>query len=903
MSEALNVTKASFGGLREVTTSPLWQWDYGQILQITGLDLPQAFEVHFSNSRKSGETITQIGTNGAVTIPDMYLTSGADIYAFIFLHDGLTDGETEYVIKIPVRERPEPSDIEPTPEQQDVITEAIAALNQAVEQCEAYVEHYPTVIDGYWYVWDEATEQFITTGVPATGNGIASARLNQDYTLTLTFTDGTSFTTPISIRGAQGEKGDTGAVPNFSIGTVTTLPAGSSASASITGTQEQPVLNLNIPQGQDGAITNLDTTLTVSGKAADGKAVGDRISELPSIANSTAEGVDLDVSDPSGNVLVRFSNGHVKTKEFDSSELAGKFALKQNVLTFDDAPTEGSSNPVKSGGVYSALQNAGDKLVYDSVAEGVDLDISDNYGNVLVRFSDGGVKTKQFDGKKYTTFSANGQYALGQSTTITIDRMFKKGDRIVLHVEHNAAPWASGGRVAYYADSIQITGATWRGAEAYLEYILPNDVDGISAVFPTNAFNENTSFTFEVSLLGDIPITPTVVTIKKDGSGDYTNLKACLTDIAWKANDVLNPYRIEIYPGEYNVLDDYTQAEIEDIFYGEISVNQYSQTSFVGPKLLNGMSLVGMGNPSDVILTAWLDPEPQTDLYKRMRGQISTLNLQGSGSIENLTIVAQNMRYCVHDDFSAPLGKKCKRVVKNCVFRGYNIAYGPHTTYGAGMPQGGMDFLFVGCDFGEDVGVHTQPTLYTRPEIHLIDCKGHSFRIGDNETVSPVEEYTLYKLDNCDFLDVRQGMEDSVPHVKLYGSGGSCKFYQLDSQMEYNTGEITLVPLSVLGTALTVGTCVEMYNDNGSGPRFRAITALANFAGIVVFVDDNDNTYIQTRGFVRTDRLGLASFALNDYVGLSGTACAVVASASDAFGQIVYIDYQGKGYVKLGGKF
>lgn len=123
MSEALNVTKATFGGLREVTTSPLWQYDYGQILQITGLDLPQAFEVHFSNSRKSGETITQIGTDNQVVIPDMYLTSGADIYCFIFLHDGLTDGETEYVIKVPVRERPEPSDIEPTPEPEEAIEE------------------------------------------------------------------------------------------------------------------------------------------------------------------------------------------------------------------------------------------------------------------------------------------------------------------------------------------------------------------------------------------------------------------------------------------------------------------------------------------------------------------------------------------------------------------------------------------------------------------------------------------------------------------------------------------------------------------------------------------------------------------------------------------------------------
>ena len=43
----------------------------------------------------------------------------------------------------------------------------------------------------------------------ASGNGISSAVLNSDYTLTLTFTDGTSYTTP-SIRGEKGEKGDSG---------------------------------------------------------------------------------------------------------------------------------------------------------------------------------------------------------------------------------------------------------------------------------------------------------------------------------------------------------------------------------------------------------------------------------------------------------------------------------------------------------------------------------------------------------------------------------------------------------------------------------------------------------------------------------------------------------------------
>ena len=53
-------------------------------------------------------------------------------------------------------------------------------------------------------------------------------------------------------------RGDTGATPDISIGTVTTGAAGSSAAASITGTPEHPVLNLTIPQGLKGDAGNGD---------------------------------------------------------------------------------------------------------------------------------------------------------------------------------------------------------------------------------------------------------------------------------------------------------------------------------------------------------------------------------------------------------------------------------------------------------------------------------------------------------------------------------------------------------------------------------------------------------------------------------------------------------------------
>ena len=47
-------------------------------------------------------------------------------------------------------------------------------------------------------------------------------------------------------------RGENGAVPDIQIGTVTTLPAGSDAIASMSGTAENPLLNLGIPRGADG---------------------------------------------------------------------------------------------------------------------------------------------------------------------------------------------------------------------------------------------------------------------------------------------------------------------------------------------------------------------------------------------------------------------------------------------------------------------------------------------------------------------------------------------------------------------------------------------------------------------------------------------------------------------------
>lgn len=147
-----NVTQAVFGSAARVVTSRLWQYDYGQILKITGLTLPAYVEVHFANEPRSGEAVTVLGTPEATPIPDSLLQTGKNVYAWLYLHDAATDGETEYMITIPVKRRPARDGGDPTPEQQDALAAAVTALNEsaeALERAEELGDHFAAAAESW----------------------------------------------------------------------------------------------------------------------------------------------------------------------------------------------------------------------------------------------------------------------------------------------------------------------------------------------------------------------------------------------------------------------------------------------------------------------------------------------------------------------------------------------------------------------------------------------------------------------------------------------------------------------------------------------------------------------------------------------------------------------------------
>lgn len=123
-------------------------------------------------------------------------------------------------------------------------------------------EKIPELMEDVDYLKRNCTGGAGSSGGSGTGSngkdGVGILEVKQ--TTTSTEDGGTNIVTVTKTNGEKstfqvrnGSKGSTGKTPNITIGTVNTLESGQSATASITGTTENPVLNLGIPKGANGS--------------------------------------------------------------------------------------------------------------------------------------------------------------------------------------------------------------------------------------------------------------------------------------------------------------------------------------------------------------------------------------------------------------------------------------------------------------------------------------------------------------------------------------------------------------------------------------------------------------------------------------------------------------------------
>lgn len=166
--------------------------------------------------------------------------------------------------------------------------------------------------------------------------------IENGHRVSITDKDGTK-----TIDVLNGQTGKTGATPVLTIGTVS---SGDKPSADITGTPENPVLNLRLQPGPQGPAVALDTTLTHEGEAADAKATGDAISAVKT----------------SQNVLVGTETGNpISVDDAFPAPLCGLTVYGKS--TQDGTPTPDAPVPIVSAGDGGsvAVKMTGKNLFYE----------------------------------------------------------------------------------------------------------------------------------------------------------------------------------------------------------------------------------------------------------------------------------------------------------------------------------------------------------------------------------------------------------------------------------------------------------------------------------------------------------------------------------------------------------
>ena len=173
--------------------------------------------------------------------------------------------------------------------------------------------------------------------------------------------------------GAKGETGQNAVNPNFSIGTVTTLDAGSQATVSLTGTYPNLKLNFGIPRGADGAS-------------------GGGTEEVPTVEKSMWYG-RLKINEVGGSVIPYSSITADMIKNSNNLTKQSPSTLGKTSLGLESSTETGDYIVVVVPPEYTVKKDNGfgDKVIFnedDAGANGVNITIDGNeyklFGEILL---------------------------------------------------------------------------------------------------------------------------------------------------------------------------------------------------------------------------------------------------------------------------------------------------------------------------------------------------------------------------------------------------------------------------------------------------------------------------------------------------------------------------------------
>lgn len=496
----------------------------------------------------------------------------------------------------------------------------------------------------------------------------------------------------------------------------------------------------------------------------------------------------------------------------------------------------------------------------------------------------------------YTTgngYIYNGKVA-ATSTTQWVQRLYSVNANVPLSISAALTEQASNVvAISFSADWVSGTSAETlqMSTTGNVNFSYKPDIDGVVAIlYSVNSqikadnihvsklVPEYIDFQAEIDELKEGK--PKTITIKTDDTGNFQNFRAATEYI--KNNPYTYGYIIEVYPGIYDVLADYTSEEINAASYSA------DESGFCGITISNGVYVKGVGPRDSIIIKGYLG---LNDYTSTVRSQISTLHFSGNSGIENVTVTSENIRYTIHDDFSANVD--ATHIIKNCVLNNIVSTNGTSRSdaYGLGT-KSGETVIIEDCILTPNLGYHNN-VGFTKPDsVRLINTMVTDI-IGLNDTDSDVTG-TL-ELFNSQCGAITHNILSSEPHIKIVGVGES--YTPIDSSYAYETGDVIIRACNIyteVGKAMKRVSGYELSQVQNTSSK-------NGFIGICI-KKDNNMAWVQTHGYISSALLGttdISAWQIGDYLGIgSGGYLAVVTDIAQAVA-VVEFSYNNNYFIRL----
>lgn len=779
-------------GYETVTVQGLTQWDKGQKLQITGLaSLPATFQVHFANTALD-EAIVMLGSTvagvGTVDIPNSLLESELDFKAWIYVIDA-EGSETIKTILFPLTERTKPADFisEPNQTEQILLEQTMTNVNAATANMQSQINSTNAQVALKANQSDLLTEITNRTSAVATEKSERLAEVAVERARINSFTALTAGSTTGDAELIDGRIG-------ANAKTYTNIGENIRDIANGSGISKKAITQDNLAfcsaNRQFFNINKLISNKAYSGAGTTTTPGDSRYQIMPSFS------IDANKSyyyyKVQGTLsFIKWNDGTVQQFSTTYGDASGKITTTQAGIVYITAFTP-SGSPAT---IFS------DALLpyYISVPPALNFNVKNNdeYINVdLIKHIGLRNIVNGYGGEAYNGGTINGNVmsipsgSTGNNTYISIPLDKEKvpyqvGDEILYSITYTITgdslnsnyqtpinifvnentgrfdkffPYriVNGNTIKHYSKITIPGGVTGTGLRIALQFL--NTVALSTATTITinevNILSKATRGYYENQINSLILYYPkmTHLIVDINGTGDFTSLRACLESITDSSKT--KPYTVYIKPGQYIMENEY--------------VNPWGDPYFKGLFVPNHVKLIGVGNREDVRICA---TSTQGSAYP------SALNIQAYAEMENITVDANGMRYCIHDDFDE-IRDGAYQKFKNCHFIGENNVYG--ATFGSGC-RNGATWEFENCIFeNKNNGVAftnhnnigwTKPAHITFDNCRFITALGtYSIRFSTLNT-NANKILTYITLKGCKLTGANVGFQLEEESASVYGAG------------------------------------------------------------------------------------------------------------------------------------